>query len=423
MFELITWIILIIVLIISYYYSKQNVKKWFLIAFSLSICLFIIRCLIFIGLMSFNPEYVFSNLGLNNAISLEFYRDFEYYYLNWSKLVKNINFLDIYSQLYNYQYPPFFMVVFFYCNGFEVLPLFVFHLLSGIILWLICLELKIKSKNIVYLYLMNPISIFYSCFNWFNISFVLFWFLYSFYLVLKKEYLYSMFILSISILFKQFVIIFVPFFILYIYFEQNQKFRLFKFIKTHLKYLSIIFCIVGLIYYPFLIWDLDNTLNSLIGGIDINLEYIKHNDKNSMVSFVSMLISLNIDNILTDIIGKLLLSWFFFILLYIYVYIQFFRQIQYDKTLSGFIVNILKICFVYHFLYPRGTFKYYLLFYIPFLLLYYAYYRYNDLENGKFWIWMFIFVIFSRQFYYIFLLYYIFKLSKSYIRTKYYEEK
>lgn len=416
--ELIVWIILCIIIIVSYNISKKNFiskNRMIFLILSISFILYGLRILIYFEVLNFNPEYIFEQLGLSDSISLEFYRDFEYYYVNW---VNKFNFDSVFllysGYFVNYQYPPLFIMILNDFKSFIYIPLFFSYLLSIIMFKKICNELYINSNRLVILFALNPIMIFYSAFNWFNVSLLLLFVLISFYYLIKynPNFKLSIFWLSISILIKQYIIIFLPFYLVYIYFDSNNYFQLKKFLLINLKYGILCFSIILLVYLPFLLLDFQNTINeSIIGGISFTIEEMKNNSKTSMVTFISMCYSFNIDNIFVDMLGFLIKNWILFIIFYLICY---FYWVKHDFNQDIYFI-LMFILIINHLFYPRGSFKYYLVILIPFFLISSYYLIEKDIEKGKIFIYLLLIVICSRQLYFILLIIYWIFLIKRFI--------
>lgn len=420
---MIVWFLLIVIFGLSYYILKKDITIGRVLGLFLVFILVILRLMIYYNLIDFNPDLN----NLDNIISLEWYRDFEYYYVNWNSQYRYILKTRIYFYLFNYQYPPLFIQLLSLFYKFEYILFVGSYLLSVIVFLKILKELKI-NKEIIFFYMLNPIMLFYCGFNFFISSVLLLFVLLSFYYLIKENsnYNISIIFLTFSILIKQYLIILLPFWILYIIVNEMNEFSWKFIIKKHIKYGLICFSLILFIYLPYLIFDFKNTINkTLIGGIGFILEDIKGNTKNLPVTFVSMLISFNVSDFFVNIIGYLLLSWIFFIIGYILIYFNYFKHISKENSIVMLLFGIIGVLFVNHLFYPRGSFKYYLVVLIPFILLFYYYFQKRDLINGNLWIYLFIILVFARQFYFVLIIIwfvwfirYIFKFEKEYYCIK-----
>lgn len=415
MIELIVWFSVIMGLVISYNICTKNEinkRDLYVLVFGVIFIFSFIRFNIFRGVFMFNPHVVLNSLGLEQYISLEFYSDFEYWYLKWIENFPNNNPLSIYSILENYQYPPLFIWLLRCFRGFEPVVFILCNICNVWVFSQILISLRIFNKKVLCLFSLNPIMILFSYLNWFNSTIVLTPLLISFYCfcVTKPCFKLGLLYLCFSILLKQFLIILVPFYLLHMYFYTHSALYLKRFVIFHLKYGLYVLSILGLFLIPFIFADLETVLDQIIfGGINIPDKFFSSSNLSYPVNFATFFRSIGFSNNFCEFISIILRSWFPFVSIYVLIYLKellflkrnsdtiIFRVFKKQTLIIDLIWCITGVLGLNLILYPRGSFKYYLVLFVPFLILCVECIHNEDTRNGKIWIITLCLTLINRQ--------------------------
>jgi hypothetical protein len=338
----------------------------------------------------------------HNLITLELYNDFEFWYLSWmDPLIKgNFPYGDISStNIFHYQMPPLFiltLIVFYLIPFLPIwkvgIPIFLSHIGTGIVVYYICSELFHNEKRAIQsmlFYYLNPVSLFYAAFGWFNPSIFVFLVITCSFLLLKKRkkikffrnyldnYDVAFIILAIATMYKQFAFVILPLALLYVYITisiENHDLALIFTVRYYLNY----FLTILIIIFPFIIIDQDSVFTSTLSQTTIfYVEYTQIICSRCSVNFNTLFVAIGLPSYLTDIIGFLIISWILQISSLVLIYLLFYQErkiiIKLPKEISklnylfkNYIFWVIITIISVHLLYPRGTFKFYLLFLIPF---------------------------------------------------------
>lgn len=448
------------------YEEEEKVKKITSTGILVSAELFVIRALSLAYYLRFQL-----NLGpLAEFVNYGFFADFEWWYLGWMEPLAESGLLNIYSgTLTAHQYTPLFITTLFAFYNLPILPIwkvgipiFLFHIGTGLILNKICHELEIKNENtkkIMLIYWFNPFSLLYGAFSILNVTPYIFFVVVSIYFIIRRKpdvnigrisiskYDASCILMGIGTLYKQFAAIFLPMVILAIYLKdmyEKTKLRGGTTItfSEHIKTLALNGFRYGMVSIgvfllgmaPFLIHDLSGTVEQVLtGGARFDIEFFLVVFSNYPVNFDSLFVALGFPEMFTRPLGYLLLSWIPFLTAVGLTYWSFIRSANKifklenneSRSTTYIMYNLLFWSIILtiniHLFYPRGSFKYYLLLIIPFTSLMM---NQASLFSNKSWIssdggiertikpndivkwmiWLLILVIFWRYGYFVLLL-------------------
>ena len=403
----------IFIALILFYWKEKNWKRSLLIGIFISTELFIFRWFLLADLVRISFRDLFDlTVNTRELISTEFYYDFEYHYLGWMEPFAENGFLNLYSgDLLAHQYGPLFMITlfpFYLIPGLPIwkvgIPIFLYHIGTGILIHLICKNRSISQKTsnkCILFFFLNPFSLFYGSLCWLNTAPFIFFIILGLFFILKpkekikvgnyqinKNYL-AMISLGIAFLYKQFTIVFVPLFIINIYLKYRNKrdneYKISKKILLFWKVCSrygLVFIIIAIsLYLPFLISNFSNTINTVFfDPTSFSIDYIKILHPSFPINFDSFFVGLEFPVIIQDIIAYALIYWIPFIVVLLFIYIKYLRETnrilsvlddEKQKSISAY--NLLFWCLLLvinmQIFYPRGSYKYYLLLMTPILTL------------------------------------------------------
>ncbi|MBD3353305.1 MAG: hypothetical protein GF364_17625 [Candidatus Lokiarchaeota archaeon] len=451
------------------YEKEEKTKKILTTGIFIGSELFIIRSLTLIMPMRFGID-----LGpITMYLNYEYFTDFEWWYLGWMEPLFENGVLNMYSgALTAHQYTPFFLLTLFVFHQIPILPvwtmgipLFLFHIGTGLVIRKICKELQMSENTtckIMLVYFLNPLSLFYGAFSLLNVTPFIFFTILSIYFLVKrkdtvsigklniKKYDIASFFLGIGILYKQFAAIFLPILIFSIYLrllyeKRREETTLEINIIDHLKLLAhsaIRYGIICIIVFmmgigPWLIHDFSGTISQILtGGASFGLDFIRVTAYNNPVNFDSFFIAIDMPDVFTDVLGYLIIFWIPFLIAIGFTFYKFIKStlmvtenMQKNEEIENnqipkyifynlFFWSIILVLNV-HMFYPRGSYKYYLLLMIPFTVLMI---NVENVFSREFWedstnkrmiykkdiiswmVWLLVIMIFWRLGYFILLL-------------------
>ncbi|MHA2292298.1 MAG: hypothetical protein ACXACK_09075 [Candidatus Hodarchaeales archaeon] len=387
----------ILLVVISLMWISTDWKRYLTLGVSVNVFVFIFRLFTLGKYNSLN----LSESYLGELLTFEMYNDLEFWYMSWIEPFLNGVFpygslyTPVSSEVYHYQMPPLFIITLGLFALIPLLPLwkialpmFLSHITTGILVFFLSRDIlgyheNTATKGMLFYYL-NPISLVYASFCLFNPSLFTFFTVLGFFLVLMDKKTFSLsnitvtsydlsFIsLAIGTMYKQFAAIFFPILII-ILVRQQKNIATKEIIKTITRYLVIYGIIIFIIILPAVCVDFLKFLESTIfSTASFGIWWTKNVNFSQPVTFNSFFVVLGFPNIITDIIGFLIVYWIFLgglsILIYTLLWIKTCRlNIENTSFKKSLIFWILILSIIVHLFYPRGSFKYYLILLIPFL--------------------------------------------------------
>ncbi|MFX0094978.1 MAG: hypothetical protein ACFFBD_24800, partial [Candidatus Hodarchaeota archaeon] len=374
-------------------------KKYLVMGIGVNLGIFLLRIPVLGQFVDLGVQYP----NLSHLISPEMYTDFEYYYMAWMDPLMKSGLSSIYSgSLLGHHFPPLFILTLGFFNLIPLvpawkiaIPLFIYHLATGMLVFLLSFRIsqeeKVASRAMLFYYL-NPISLIYASFCWLNPPAFIFFVILAFYLAFQQKYEVNvfgtritsydlaMFVLALGTMYKQFAAIFVPLLVFTIIKNQETKTLKVKLIKLIRN-----FCIYGLTIFlialPFLIIDFDGFMQfAVFSPTVLDLDHTKIISYGYSVNFNTLFVFLGAPDFITDIIGYLTIFWIFLgastILVYLFYWLEtkkFIKTLK-SRNFATFLTKnsifwSLILVFCIQLFYPRGTWKFYLLLLVPFLSL------------------------------------------------------
>ncbi|MHA2248052.1 MAG: hypothetical protein ACXADY_24100 [Candidatus Hodarchaeales archaeon] len=350
----------------------------------------------------------YNSIGMQSSffgdlITPEMYNDFEFWYMSWIDpfLKGAFPYESLYTptnnQMFLYQMPPLYIItigLFGLIPLFPIwkiaIPIFLSHITTGIMVFLLSRNILGYNENAstkaMLFYYLNPISLIYASFCWFNPPIFVFFGVFAFYLITTENrtfkitnisitsYDLALIALGIGTLYKQFAAIFFPLVIITIIKQKNITDK--KDIFTNIIRCSIIYFIpILIIILPFIAVDYAKFVDAtLISTTEFGIWWTKNINYSFPVNFNTFFVNSGLPVIITDIIGFLIAYWILLGISAVLIYLVFwfdFNKFKYGKHFQKralfYWVLILVICV--HLFYPRGSFKFYLILLVPFLSL------------------------------------------------------
>jgi len=362
-------------------------KKYLVIGVGINVSMFIFRIIIMPHLLSQTSIMT----HLHDFLNIELYRDFEAYYLGWSKLFTNGVF-PYSEEYYGYAYGPLFILT---IGSFAFLPiptwsvaipLLLSTITSGYLILLISNRLTNNEKYSSYamiIYYLNPFTLLYSSFAWLNSSLFTFFVVLSFYLVLVKKNYLSILVLGIATMYKQFAIIFFPI-ILILVIKNDKKSGWKSNLKKFLSYSIIFFILILFISLPFLILKFQSYIMGYVNNISFSIEYLMKPiiSYNYPVTFNSFFYLIGAPNNILFIIAfmldyYILLGGCLGIIYLLYVKTSSYKNVTKTYPNHSLIEKAvffsITLIISFQLFYPRGGFKYYLVLLTPFMSILFDY--------------------------------------------------
>jgi hypothetical protein len=396
---IVVFIIGLLLIVPTLFYWFSDWKKYLTLGISANVFVFMVRIITVGKYNSIGMQFSF----FGDLITPEMYNDFEFWYMSWIKPFLNgaFPYESLYvpelNEMFHYQMPPLFILT---LGFFELLPLlpgwkiaipiFICHLATGILVFMIsCRNLgysEDSSIRVMLFYYLNPISLIYASFCWFNPSIFVFFVLLVFYLITLEDSDLkilnvrvssddmALFLLAVGTMYKQFAAVFLPLVIITIIRRKNISDQIDS-LKHVIRYSGVFFATMLIIILPFILTDFWNTVSAiLISTTEFGIWWTKRIDFSSPVHFNSFFVILGLPDIFTDIIGFLTVYWILLGVSIVIIGLLFwyesvgtaFKQ-NFPKKNLFFWTLLLVICV--HLFYPRGSFKFYLILLIPFLSL------------------------------------------------------
>lgn len=388
-------IILFIGLLIIFFILIWRFNGWkriFVISTEINLLFFLARIILMTDALHFDM------VNLWGIFDIRIFRDFEFYYLGWTEAFKAGSALYTES-FFSYPYGPLFILI---LGAFSfvplspwiiALPIFLSVVGNGYLVYKIAFKITKSERYGIYaivIYFLNPFILFYGSFGWLNTSLFTFIVLISFYLILQEKIKTGLIILGVAVMFKQFAIILAPIELLIIL-KQNHDRDLHSLIEKFLISCLYIILPIALISLPFLIMNFQNFVRYFyLSGTIIPLDKLiyLHGNQNAPISFNTFFLFINLPENIIFIIAFLLQ---YFILLgssFILIYLFYWKSkpnnnyhIVNHRTynFSEAIYYAILLILAFQLFYPRGTYKYYLVFLVPFIAI-----NYDLNQNLKF---------------------------------------
>ncbi|MBD3230610.1 MAG: hypothetical protein GF329_20695 [Candidatus Lokiarchaeota archaeon] len=387
--------ILFIGLFIIFFILIWRFKGWkriFIIGTEINLILFLARIILMTDALHFDI------LNLWGIFDIRIFRDFEFYYLGWTEAFKAGSALYTES-FFSYPYGPLFILI---LGAFSLLPLspwiialpiFLSVVGNGYLVYKIAFKITNNQRFGIYaliIYFLNPFILFYCSFGWLNTSLFTFFMLISFYLILQEKVKTGLIILGVAVMVKQFAIILAPIEILIIL-KQNRDSNLHSLIEKFLITSLYLILPIALISLPFLIINFQNFIGYFyLSGTIIPLDKLiyLHGNQNAPISFTTFFLFMNFPENIIFIIAFMLQYYILlgssFFLIYLFYWksklnndyhIVNHRTYNFSEAIYYAILLIL----AFQLFYPRGTYKYYLVFLVPFIAI-----NYDIDQNLKF---------------------------------------
>ncbi|MFX1286466.1 MAG: hypothetical protein ACFFB5_22715 [Promethearchaeota archaeon] len=389
--------LIIVILTLIYWFSGW--KRYLTLGISVNVLIFLFRILTIGKYNSIGMQYAF----FGDLITPEMYNDFEFWYMSWLEpfLKGAFPYDSLYTpnlnEMFHYQMPPLFIITLGLFGlipllpGWKIaIPMFLSHIATGILVFLISYRnldySEEASTKVMLFYYLNPISLIYASFCWFNPPIFTFFVLITFYLITLENrelrimnitvtsYDIALLTLGIATMYKQFAAVFFPMVIITTIKQRNISDRS-GVLTAIIRYSMIFLTTILIIILPFIMIDFSKTVESiLISTTEFGIWWTKRIGYSFPVNFNSFFVILGLPDIVTDLIGFLISYWILLGVSALTIYFLFWCD--FDRSKIGenilkkvlfFWVLILVICV--HLFYPRGTFKFYLILLIPFFSL------------------------------------------------------
>ncbi|MHA2296643.1 MAG: ArnT family glycosyltransferase [Candidatus Hodarchaeales archaeon] len=441
----------VVMVIATLIFSLSGWKKYFFLGTGINFGIFLIG----IGTLGNYNTLNFQFHYLNEILSPELYNDFQFWYMQWIEAFLNGTLSPYTNEVFHYQFPP----LFYYTLGLFALipivpswktaiPIFLYHVGTGILVYLISKKITNREKTAtiaMLFYYLNPLSLIYASFLWFNPTAFIFFVVLAFYLILleNKNLTFlgmtipiselSLVSIAIGTMYKQFAAIFLPLIIIVLIRQREMKKKVDYLLDTA-RYMFIYFGIVIILSLPFLIINFDMYTFRIFDSTTIfSLEFNKMISYSMPVNFNSFFVVLGLPDAITDMIGYLIINWVLMGVSAVIIYLICWSetsQIVYSKSEKvGYIIVktalfwALVLAFSVHFFYPRGAFKFYLLLLVPFISIFLDFKEVfvattgrNEIYNGNgskrrylmhftgFFILLLLIVLISRYVYFLLLI-------------------
>ncbi len=374
-------------------WTNLSNKKKLITVFIISIC---IQLTIFLLIQSSgwlsqvssdDPWFVFLTQ------TIEPYTDFKFWYQptasqflfkEWLPYLNLINLVNNPEHLRPFIYPPLFFYVLIIPSFINVNLVVVPLLLSNILLPIVVYNLlnKVFEQKVAEWGFIStalcPLYLFYSGGMALNSSLITLFFVLSLYYISINRFNYAIIFLSISILFKQIVILLVPPILFYLILKSNlgrEKVTYLNYIKKFLQYSAILTLTLFIGSLPWILISPNNYIISLTayGTFRPTLRpyfgplYGHYNIPRFWYDF---LIYLNAPYEVFYVFGFLNFSYVGLIIIEIAVIVMIYYW--YQKNIldwKKFLNIIIYTTFLTYLFFPRGTYKYYYSFLIPLIVL------------------------------------------------------
>ncbi|MHA2111344.1 MAG: ArnT family glycosyltransferase [Candidatus Hodarchaeales archaeon] len=378
-------------------YILTGIKRYFTVAIGINVFIIFFRMITLekynlIGLQ-FSYDFIIPEL-----FTPELYNDYEFWYQAWiDPFLKGV---FPYGNINGYEFPPLFIIT---LATFELIPflpvwksaipIFGSYLLTGILVYLIVRRIKPNHEDsatyAMLIYYLNPITIVYGSFCWFNPGLFVFFVVLAFYILIQKKTLIffdklqitslnlSMIVLGIATMYKQFAFIFlVPFMMIDYGLRKKRNFVIKEyyekgiiFIKGVIAYIVPIFIAI----LPFGLVDISAVIDLTIFQPSIfGLYRTKIVNYSYPVNFDTFFVVFGFPDLVTDFIGVLIIFWVPIIISTLLIYYYIWREVIKEEEFSfkNLILWLVILILCIHLFYPRGVFKFYLLLVTPFFGIY-----------------------------------------------------
>ncbi|MGY5876877.1 MAG: hypothetical protein RTU30_14100 [Candidatus Thorarchaeota archaeon] len=356
-------------------------KRYFIVGLTINSVLFFLRVFTLTNYSLGLPDI------FNDIIHVEFYNDYQYFYLAWIPNLWN-GALAYSLEIFNYLYPPLWIytvgLLGWIPSWLPGLVLFAFNIFTGVLVYGISKELTGNERRSVFamlLYLFNPLTMFYGSFMWLNPTPFVFFVMLSFYLATKNKRNESVVALGVATLFKQFAVIFFPILVIMFIKQASETHRV-KVLTSFLRNTLIYSIIVLGVSLPFLLVSPNEFMRQVF--------FSNQGNYNNLTYFISDLwmpvhagtfyLWVGAPLWLTDTIAFLTYNYVFLALSGIVVYGSFsLRNLKdkateengayFKKVFSQAILWSIVAVLCLQAFYPRGVYKFYLLILSPFIAL------------------------------------------------------
>lgn len=370
----------------TYIYYETSWKKYFFLGIGVNILFFFARAALL------NMNFALTTIG-NPEIHLEFYSDFQFFYVTWTRLL--MQGVSPYSdQMQYYIYPPFFILT---LGLFDLLPFPTWKLAlpflgsiigTGFLIFKITLIITHNEKSsatAMFFYFTNPITIFYGSFIWMNPSLYVFFVILCLYFLLLKKPLCASGFLAIATLYKQFALLFFPIILISLVINQDNSSESKSWLKIKIILQSLIIYAIPIVILSLTFYLIDgmNYISRVVYHISYDFDYLTHlnNQIGAPVNFNTFFLFMDMPIALTNIIAWVLRYYILFGIIYLGIILGLIFQKPFSKSVSEncnedrkFYYTILFGGLIFSFclilFYPRGSYKYYLLILIPFFCLF-----------------------------------------------------
>ncbi|MGY5852841.1 MAG: hypothetical protein RTU92_04670 [Candidatus Thorarchaeota archaeon] len=335
---------------------------------------------------------------------IEPYNDYQFFYLRWTSELWGGTWpysLDPFSGMSDYIYPPLWIYTIsllgtssFWSSG---LILFAFNMATGVIVYAISYELTNDEKRSIFamlLFLLNPFILFYGSFLWLNPTPYVFFVTLSFYLALNEKGSYSILMLAVATLYKQFAVIFFPLLLL-VLFKRGSQIDIRSKLISITKHCILYAAVIGLVSIPFLLVNFDAYISQLLlRGYTPEFLATFHYQPSWPLTFNTFFLWIGAPEWITWSIAYLLACYVLLLLSSILIYIVYARTKYNEQSISQdgahsnnrVFTEVLFWCIllvlVFQIFFPRGTYKFYLMILIPFISIFFDY-RDVNLKNAK----------------------------------------
>jgi Gpi18-like mannosyltransferase len=386
----------VFVVLAGFMWALTGWKRFFVMSLSINVVLLFIRI------------FTLSNYSLGfpdifwDLIHIEFYNDYQYFYLSW--VPNMVEGTWPYSEsMYYYIYPPVWIYsVSILGNTPSWLPgliLFLYNVLTGILVYKITQNLTGNEKHSIYamlVYLLNPFTLLYGSFMWLNPTPFVFFMTLAFYFAQKEQEHHSVAALALATLCKQYAVVHFPILAILLIRRRLDQSTIEK-LKCFMKHTLVYTLVIGLVSIPFLIVNPMDYVNRMILWNTGNYDRLTYFIPDSWMTVYAntFFLWLGFPTWFTDVIAILLINYVFIIISGIVVYgtYTFMKVGSETEDASGnrfgelfihaLIWSFIAIMCVQLF-YPRGAYKFYLLALAPFFAILFDYKNLSWNENIPF---------------------------------------